>query len=278
MNEERQPLNREEKLKVENDFLKMKIMLEHGAQFCSGNAEEELPTEIENKFLNNIIEFEQQFAAHNTITVFEKIGKPDHFKPVKEIPDEEMEQAWQDLLEYMNDNGIDLSACSPKVTARDLYRFTTEELFKCETDDIRIPGMMSCFIYDEFYPDYEYDNARIATDDCLRSIFNKDPFEWMHSFAEKISLNDHVSLTKENFKHLITRFKDAYEEIELDQINTDLSEIKDEYCTVNGKYSAHARFENDKMEWAGSWKVELKYNEEFGYWFISDVQIENVAF
>ena len=100
----------------------------------------------------------------------------------------------------------------------------------------------------------------------------------MHSFAEKISLNDHVLLTKEDFKNLISRFKDAYDEIELDQVNTDLSKIKDDLCAVDGKYAAHATFGNDKMQWAGSWKVELKYNEEFGYWFINDVQIENVAF
>jgi hypothetical protein len=256
----------------------MKIMLEHGAQFCSGDTLEKLPTEIENKFLNNIIEFEQQFAAHNTITVFDKIGKPDHFRPVNEISEEDIEQAWKDLLDYMNDHRIDLSACSPKVTAREMYRFATEELFKCETDDINISGMMSCFIYDEFHPDHEYDNARTATDDCLSPIFNKNPFEWMQNFADKICLNDHVSLAKEDFQKLINRFKDAYDAIELSELNTEVSTVKDDCCQVRGKYSACAMFGPETTKWAGSWQVKFEYEDKFGFWLITDVQVENIAF
>ncbi|MEJ0104653.1 MAG: hypothetical protein WDO19_19745 [Bacteroidota bacterium] len=47
-------LNEEDRLKAENDFLKMKLMLEHGAQFDEME-NNELPAEIENEFLNNII-------------------------------------------------------------------------------------------------------------------------------------------------------------------------------------------------------------------------------
>jgi hypothetical protein len=195
-----------------------------------------------------------------------------------EISEEDIERVWKELLEYMNDHGIDLSACSPKVTAREMYRFATEELFKCETDDINIPRMMSCFIYDEFHPDHEYDNARAATDDCLRPIFNKGPFEWMHSFADNICLNDHALVTKEDFKNLINRFKDAYDAIELEELNTELSTMKDDYCQVTGKYSAHATFGPETMKWTGSWQVEFKNNQKFGFWFITDVQIENIAF
>ena len=44
-------LNELEKLKAENDFLKMKMMLEHGADFyMSGEDNKELDPEIENQF------------------------------------------------------------------------------------------------------------------------------------------------------------------------------------------------------------------------------------
>ena len=41
-----------------------------------GNQNDPLNPEIENQFLNHIIEFEKQFEKQKTITVFEKIGMP----------------------------------------------------------------------------------------------------------------------------------------------------------------------------------------------------------
>src|SRR5690349_7475369 len=147
------PLNKLEQLRNENDFLKMKLMLERGATFGTGDDENEIPPEIENKFLSNIIDFEKQFDEGRRITVYEKLGKPEKFKPVKDIPSAQFGKAWKDLSVYLEKNGIGLDACSPNVTDQELYRFVIEELFNHEIDDINIPGMMTCFIYDEFHPD-----------------------------------------------------------------------------------------------------------------------------
>ncbi len=277
MKEEPEHLNEDEKLKAENDFMKMKIMLEHGAQFHSGNTDGELPAEIESEFLKNIIEFEKQFEQHKTMSVYDKLGKPQQFKPANEIRDDEIEKAWQNLLAYMNEHGIDLSACSPKVTARELYRFTTEELFKQETDDMDMPGWTTNFIYDEFYPDHEYENTRTAVDDCIKPILEKEPFEWMHHFGkENIRLNNHYPLMQDDFKTIINRFKDAYDEIELSDINTDCCDMADTLCNVAGTYSAKGKLENETIQWSGKWLVAFDLDEEFGYWYINNVQIENI--
>jgi hypothetical protein len=277
--EEFEDLNKEDKLKAENDFLKMKIMLEQGADFHKNDDENDLSPEVENEFLKNIVEFEKQFESHKTISVFDKIGRPQHFKPANEIADEDIEEAWKNLSEYMEEYGVDLSACSPKVTARELYRFTTEELFKHETDDINIPGMMSGFIYDEFHPDPEYDNMRAAIDDCIKPIVEKDPFEWMHHFRnENIRLNDHYPLTKDDFKNIINRFKDSFTEIELINLSEALCEIIDKTCNIKGKYSAKGKFDNDEILWNGNWVVEFELDEEFGYWYIVNVQMEGIEF
>ena len=166
----------EENLQNENEFLKMKLMLEQGAQFSNMQTDGKLPTEIENQFLKNIIEFEKQFEEHKTIKVFDRIERPAHFKPVNEIPDDEIDNAWDELDEYLHKYGIELSVCSPNISKRELYRFTTEELFNHEMDDMNVPGMMSCFTYDEFYPDYIYDNTNIALHDCIECILKKQVF------------------------------------------------------------------------------------------------------
>jgi hypothetical protein len=273
MSNEYKNLTEEEKIKAENDFLKMKIMLEHNGQYFSGTTDEEIPAEIENQFLTNIVEFEKEYASGKTISVFEKIGSPDHFKPISEISDRDIEQAWDTLSAYMSEHGVELSACSPNVSARELYRFTIEELFKHETDDINVPGMTTCFIYDEFYPDHVYDNTRAAVDDCIRAIFCKEPFEWMHHFAEQIRLNNHLSLSRDDFKNIINRFKDVHDEIELDTLDVESAKIEDKLCPVKGNYAAHARIDTTTIEYKGNWLVEFVSKDDWGYWYITNVQM-----
>jgi len=88
--EEFENMSEEEKLKAENDFLKMKMMLERGAEFEKTEKGNELSADIENQFLRNIMEFEKQFDQHKITTVYDKIGRPIQFKPVNEIPDTEI--------------------------------------------------------------------------------------------------------------------------------------------------------------------------------------------
>jgi hypothetical protein len=49
----------DENLKSENEFLKMKLMLEHGAEFGEIKMESEVTANIENEFLNYIAEYEK---------------------------------------------------------------------------------------------------------------------------------------------------------------------------------------------------------------------------
>jgi hypothetical protein len=276
MMEESNHLSADERLSAENQFLKLKLMAEHGGQFYSVDDDKEIPTEIENQFLNNVIEFERQFSSGRTITVFEKIGSPQHFKSVSEIPEEEIEHAWESLYQHMAKHGVELSACSPRVTARELYRFTTEELFKHETDDIKIAGMMTGFIYDEFYPDHEYDNTRAATDDCMRAIFCKRPFEWTHHFAKQFQFNEYTVLSHDDFKAVINRFKDVYDEIELNDLNVESAGVLDNVCPVKGSYHVSVKLENEIIEYKGNWLVEFSYIGEWGYWYITHVKIEGI--
>src|SRR6186997_3267141 len=113
MRQDFSPLNEEENLRTENEFLKMKLMLEHGGQFGEpdedGNTD--LPPEIENQFLNSVLAFEKQFSEHKVVKVYDKIGRPQDFRPVSRIADDEIGKAWDQLNDYLNDHGIDVSVC-----------------------------------------------------------------------------------------------------------------------------------------------------------------------
>jgi len=271
-------LSEEEKLKAENDFLKMKMMLERGAEFEKTEDGDALPADIENQFLRNIMEFEKQFDQHKVTTVFDKIGKPKKFRPASEISDDAIEDAWTELHNYMLEHGVDLSASSPKVTARELYRFTVEELFEHETDDIDMPGMISGFIYDEFYPDYEYDNTHYAVDDCIKIILEKNALDYTPHLAKKITLNNHENLSQESYKAIINQFKEAFDDIELHTAEAESCTIVETFCTVKGTYSATGFIGSDKLEWDNNWTVIFHFDDELGYWDIASVQIKGITF
>lgn len=89
MNEDSMQLNDEQNLKNENEFLKMKLMLEQGAEFGTVKSDSELPMNVENDFLNYVMQYERQAAERKMIKVFDRIKRPTHFKPVAEIQNNE---------------------------------------------------------------------------------------------------------------------------------------------------------------------------------------------
>lgn len=139
--------NTESALRAENDFLKMKLMLENGARF---GGSPDIDPALENIFLNNIIQFEKQFNEKKFIKVFDKLGKP-VITPLELIDEAEIDEHWQSLNKLMLHNGIQLNAASKKVTARELYHFSTEILFNEEIEEFDIPNLVSCFLYEDFF-------------------------------------------------------------------------------------------------------------------------------
>jgi len=279
MNENFESSKEEENLKNENEFLKMKLMLEQGAQFGTMQADSELPAGIENEFLNYIMAYEKQAVERKMIKIFDKIERPNHFKPVNEIPEDEIENAWNNLDEYLRKYSIELSVCSPNISDRELYRFTTEELFNHEMDDMNVPGMMSCFTYDEFYPDYKYDNTRHAVEDCIEVILKKKHFDWMPLLKkENLRINDHYPVSEKEYINLINRFKDAYEDIQLQEMNDPVCTIEGNSCYVKGNYDVTLTFSSEEIFINGEWMVEYEFDEDFGFWEIANVQVEGINF
>jgi hypothetical protein len=276
MPEEFSDLNEAEKLKAENDFLKMKLMLEHGATF-GGNENNELPAEMENAFLNNMMAFEKQFEEHKTIKVFDKIERPVHFKLVKDIPDSEIDRAWSELSDYLNKYGIDLSVCSPNITVRELYRFTTEELFEHETDDMDLPGWSTSFIYDEFHPDPVYDNSRLVQQDLFHDIFRKEELFCELQYVKNGFVFNNTEYTEyteyKPYFEMISRFKSLFDEIELVECNVTNCSVSAPNCAVHGNYEASAKTGINEVIFKGDFKIGLVFTD-LGYWDMKNIQIE----
>ncbi len=278
MQEDYSPLNNDEKLKADNEFMKMKLMLERGAKFGEF-ANKELPPQLENEFLKNIIEFERQTEEHGYITLFEKLGRPSHFRSVNDISDAEIEKEWDGLAGYLHQHGVSLAVCSPRVTTRELYRFTIEELFQQEVLRANIPGMVHGFIYDEFYPDPVYDNTCAAVNDCIQYILNADMFEWMHNFRDNdLQLNEHAHLSKDQFRLLINQFKKAYDSVHRTSITEITCIVEGTVSFVKGKYSLEVILQNERIQFSGDWSVEFGQDDKWGYWYMHKVEIGGIRF
>lgn len=276
MNNDFNSTDHQDNLHAENDFLKMKLMLERGAQFGSAYGVN-LPPEIENEFLKNIIAIEQQFDNRKTITVYDKIGKPANYKPVNDICGDEIDNAYELLLQELAKHGIQLIACSPNVPVKELYRFVLEELFECEIDEIEIEGLVQTFIYDDFHPDDIYENTIAAKDECMAYILGKEPMKWMCHFKNQdIQLNGHKELTKDEFKIIVNLYKQAYDDIEIKELKESGCTVNGSFSCVTGTYTVVARTGKESCIISGEWKVGFEKIEALGYWYICNVQIQGL--
>jgi hypothetical protein len=156
--------------KIDLGIKKKELEEKFGMVFSGIN--EELSTELEYEWLNYIEEFEEQYAAQKTTTVWDYIGKPE-YKIVQELSNDEISEELNALLELMQIKGISLNTLS-EVDDRELYRFITEELFIYEIDDMHIPGMQNCFTYEDFHPNAQLDIEQ-AYDYFLTFTLGKSP-------------------------------------------------------------------------------------------------------
>lgn len=263
-------------LKMENDFLKMKLMLEHGATFHSGPGSSGMDPVTEHAFLQQVINFEEKSQQAKKITVFEKIGQPGDIRKMDKVSEGELDSAILEMQERLFSHGIHLTALSPHITPREMYRFMTEEFLDVEMTDYDTPGIY-CFVYDEFHPDPYYDNECTALDYCIRLILQKDNLLYVFPPGEPVCLNDHEGLSDTCFRDLINRFKGRYKDIAGLSAEANKTAIKGDICRVSGTHVTGLCTEDQCQIIRGQWLVEFKLNSE-GEWLIYNIQIEGIEF
>ena len=134
---------------IVNDLKRKELEERYGAVFSAPD-ESEIPSEVEAQWLENIDEFERQFENAAQIPLREFIGSPS-VRPLADIPPAELEAELNGLLDLLAEHAVSVDFLR-EVDDAEAYRFITEELLDEEIDDIRVPGMVLHFIYEEFHP------------------------------------------------------------------------------------------------------------------------------
>jgi hypothetical protein len=192
----------EENLRMQNDFLKMKMMAESGAFF---GGEGGLPPEIENQFLKNVMEFEKANAESKSETIFQILGKP-NFEDEKNLNEEKFKIQFSRLQKLLKKHSINIEFERERDN-RFKYNFITKELFEHQTPFMPAKGMTTYFSYEEFHPDHELQISGM-TKRFLNDFFERSLDAETYYINNELIEPDGNILSREE---LIKRFYSLYE-------------------------------------------------------------------
>jgi hypothetical protein len=252
-------------IEQENEFKKLKLSLEHGAEFLDFKSKTDLPPEIEGQFLDYISNFETAFKNAKPISVYEKIGKPE-FKAAATLSDDELVVELERIEAIMRQNNLNLDVlCDYENEGRLIYTFITEELFLSETDDMNVFGMTTNFIYEEFHQNHKYDIEHGCAD-FLRSYFDKtsDFYEqYMQEDAE-----NHIELN---------HFRTAFDSFSFNKLETSETTFGEEngITTFEIDFSGIMEGSHETLSFIG--KGTMSFNYKYGYWYVKNVKLPSIS-
>ena len=205
-----------ENIRLENEFLKIKLKAQYGDAF-SMEANADLPPEIENQFLKNILAFEDANINEDTSTVYEAIGKP-AYKPAEELDEAELSSELKKLNAILQKHNLALDICDGPYPDLIIYKFITEELFAHELEMNGIPGMTINFIYEEFHPNHKAEITK-CTHQFLQHWFTQHFDEYATELSNEIIKLDGRQMSREEAIDKMNIFFDAFHEFKDDGYN-----------------------------------------------------------
>lgn len=208
----------QENLRIENEFLKIKLKAQYGDAFQMG-INEEMPPEIENQFLKNMMAFEEEYANAEYTTIYERIGKPG-YKAVNEMGKEEINAALKSFTKMLAKNDISLDICDGPYPDEIIYQFITEELFAIKVEKKPVAGMGSHFIYEEFHPNHKADIVK-RSHTFLKNWFNRKFTEYCTELSWHCITADGVQMTREDIIGRMNIFFEAFRQFKNDGYNLD---------------------------------------------------------
>jgi hypothetical protein len=253
----------EENLRMENELLRLKLKAELGGESYSSGG---LNPEIENEFLKNVMAFEHNFATAKPAKVYDLAGKPD-FKKADDLNDEEIETELEKITDLLSEKNIEVYF-GDGYDSRTQYCFITEELFEHETTFMPMPGMTTCFDYEEFHPNHKK-AIENNTEKFLKAWLERDIEACDWEIAHQAILPDRKVLSKADVLKQIEIIFEAFtsftdEKHEIFDIGFDMDAGMGH---AEGGIRYRGVLENgETIPFGGAFKLYFSYDRE--YWSI----------
>jgi len=260
----------EDNLRMENELLRLKLKAELGADSqSSGN----LDPLIENEFLKHIMAFEQNYAGAKRIKIFDLLGRP-NFKRADELNDQLIDLAFEEITDLLAQKNISVDFIAA-YDNRTKYSFITEELFDHETDDFKVPGMVTHFTYEEFHPNHKLDIGNRA-EEFLSGWLEQKINEHSWYLADPFILKGGKTLSKVELAEKLKQVFNSYNAFTDPEYT--IADIGFEFKTETGmgyaegyiKYNAILE-SNEKITFHGPFKLYLSCEQE--WWSIFHVAL-----
>lgn len=265
----------DDELRASNEVLKLKLELEHGMRTYESNG---LSPELENKWLTYIYNHEQLHRECGSISVYNYVGRPP-FKPIENLERREVTAELERLLAIMKTYGIQLD-CMCEYDDAVIYRFITTELFGVEIDNIRMPGLVNHFTYEDFHMNNRYELERIGTD-LIRSIYKH---EWRAEYdslwvASAVKCNG-VEHDFQGFSSVIMGFQQRHSFIELRELH--VAEVSVDENENRGQMIAAIVYlsqthHGEQAQHKGNCTVNFRKDPETGYWSVTGIDMPGIA-
>jgi hypothetical protein len=268
MEEEKFSEDPEENIKMENEFLKLKMKAQSGAGFYTSDSVK-LPSQLENEFLKHVMTFEENFEKATYISVFERLGKP-NFKPLNQLKADEISKALENIIQLLNQNNIRLDFCDGSYPDDEIYSFITEELFREEVAKEDNLGTTN-FIYEEFHLNHRAEIEK-NTQQFLKHWFNRNFNDYHIELASKIVTSAEIEISQTEFVKKFSAFSSSFKAFQnlvyhIDEIKHELSEELEGLGHSEGLLKYEAVLESgETIIFEGSFKLYMSL--EFNCWSI----------
>lgn len=204
-------LTLEENLKAESEILRLKIELDGNSvyEIC----DESIPSiELEYIWLHRLYEYEKIYRKSGVSKVYDFLGRPS-YKAFDELEATEVESALLELLELMQQKGIELTWDEDSYDASAIYRFVVDELFPYEVNHSigTRDGDVWMFCYEDFHPNHKNDLKRYTTE-YLNALFiaeHWNPDFLMCTHMEQLMMNGSPK-TYAQYCNAIKKFKSSF--------------------------------------------------------------------
>jgi len=259
----------ENPLHFENEVRKLKIQAETGAEFFTDS--EKLSPKQESGFLDHIEAFNRSSQDKKQKKIKEILNNP-VFEDPESITDQELAIHLDKAYQLLDKNNISLDVLYD-VPDREVYRFIVEDLMEHELSVIDVPGMITCFTYEEFYPNDEEDLKRYAEE--FVEILAKKSFDIIDYVLNSTCVYQDTKLSDKEYIDVIKNKLRNVDRLKIRKLRSEKIEINKERAILN--YHLHYEKKlNDGSLSAHKEQVQFDFTQDTGYWYLQSVSIPSL--
>ena len=264
-----------ERMRAENEYMRLKLMAERGAQIHLSEGGGPAQTFEHNRFLRSVLAFEERTEGAKMIPLGKLYPVKTEFCPADDVPDNLMEQAWRNMESWLLKKAVIVAAKSPRVRPADLYRFVYEELVDLPVLSPPPKGMLLCFFYDDFHPDPLHEACCFAVHTGVVPVLTGTRFPPGAAFCEEFfELSGKRCASAAEFEQRVQAFRELFDHITPQQLRAFSADVQETEAGIGGDLEAIGHTGADTIPLRTNWQIKLLRQHPDDPWMIRSINFD----